>query len=406
MLKRFCLLIFAVIIGNAATVFAAPEIIEASGSYVMDSLLDETLAAGTARAREEAKVAAVEKAGVYVKSYAVMKNLELDYDEVRTVSAQLLQIQDEKRSVEVVEENLIKITVTIQALVEVDNDAVLKEIMRDRQALEESARQYSELQKEYEALKREMAELKARYGAATDEQKAELKKSAEQNAERFSAAQELEAGNRFYLLAEYSAALECYNRAAALNPDSAEIYNNRGLAHYHLNQLEKAVADFSRAVEINSAFARAYNNRGIARHAAGHVELAILDYTKALALEPRFGYALNNRGNAYAAAGQNQNAVADLQAAAEILSNRAEVRNNLGSAYLLVKNFEAAVREYTAAINLDAQFAEAYYNRSVARYNQGKFAEALPDAQKALELKPADADAQALLKLISGKLGR
>ena len=95
-----------------------------------------------------------------------------------------------------------------------------------------------------------------------------------------------------------------------------------------------------------------------------------------------------------------------MQAAAEILSNRAEVRNNLGSAYLLVKNFEAAVLEYTAAINLDAQFAEAYYNRSVARYNQGKFAEALPDAQKALELKPADADAQALLKLISRKLGR
>ena len=80
---------------NNNLVFAKEVEIVASGDYIMDSRLDETPASATARAREEAKRHAVEQAGVYVQSYSKMINFELSYDEVTTIAARLLKIQDE-----------------------------------------------------------------------------------------------------------------------------------------------------------------------------------------------------------------------------------------------------------------------------------------------------------------------
>ena len=80
---------------STSTALANERLIEASGEYVMDSRLDETPASATARAREEAKRAATEKAGVYIKSYSKTIDLVLDTDEVRTIAARLLKIQDE-----------------------------------------------------------------------------------------------------------------------------------------------------------------------------------------------------------------------------------------------------------------------------------------------------------------------
>ena len=150
------ILIFAL---SFQTVFAKQEIIEASGSYIMDSTLDETPASATARAREEAKRAAIEKAGVYLQSYSKMVNLELDYDEVKTVAAQLLQIQDEQRKIEPFEDNLLKFTVTIKALVDTNEEERLKTIMQDKNNLEEATERYKKLQAEYDALKNQMEQL-------------------------------------------------------------------------------------------------------------------------------------------------------------------------------------------------------------------------------------------------------
>lgn len=66
--------------------FAKEELIEASGTYIMDSRLDETAASATARAREEAKRSATEQAGVYLKSYSKMIDFKLDHDEIITHS--------------------------------------------------------------------------------------------------------------------------------------------------------------------------------------------------------------------------------------------------------------------------------------------------------------------------------
>lgn len=373
-MKNF-LKIFSLTCLNLLMIFgvaqAKENLIEASGTYIMDSRLDETPASATARAREEAKRAATEKAGVYLQSYSKIVDLELDTDEVKTVAAQLLKIQSEDSKIDVIEKNLLKFTVTIQALVEdVDNEEVLKTIMADKTSLEEAVRRNNELQREYDDLKRQMEELKRNYNSASDEQKAELKKEAAQNNKYFDAVQELEKGNSFYQQKNFAKALEFYNLAIQLNPNLAEAFNSRGVIFFELNQLAEAVQNYNSAIQ----------------------------------LKPTFAQALNNRGNAYSALGEYQNALQDLQAAVKLSDNTAEIHNNLGTVYYSLKKYDDAVAEYTKAIQLNANYAEAYYNRGAAYYVLKKYVDALPDAKRALDLNPADSATKDLYAKIRQKI--
>ena len=357
---------FAIIFGCSHS-FAAEKLIEASGEYVMDSRLDETAASATARAREEAKRAAVEKAGVYLQSYSKIVDLELDTDEVRTVAARLLKIQDESSNVEVVRNNLLKFTVTIKALVDDLSDADLKAIMHDRTALEELTRQNKELREKYDALNRQMKQYRNDFDKADAAQKLAIKKEVARNVEKFSAVDELVKGNDFAFRKDYAQALAAYDAAIRLDSHLAEAYNNRGVVKFELEQFSAAIEDYSQAVK----------------------------------LKPNYADALNNRGSAYATLGQFRQAEQDLRAALKLNDKSAAAHNNLGGVYLSQKNFDAAVKEYTRALQLNPNYAEAYYNRALANYGLGNIVDALIDVQQAVKLNPDDAVTRAFYEKIS-----
>ena len=52
------------------------------------------------------------------------------------------------------------------------------------------------------------------------------------------------------------------NQAIKLNPDSADLYNERGLINSKLRQYKKAINDFTIAIQINPELFEAYKNRG------------------------------------------------------------------------------------------------------------------------------------------------
>ena len=391
---------------GTSTALAEQKIIEAEGTYVMDSRLDETAASATARAREEAKRNAVEKAGVYVQSYTQVINLELTADEINTVAAQFIQIIDEANSVAVIRDNLLEFTVHIRALVDDSDPARLRSMTDNRQQLEEMSARNRELQSKYDELKRQMDSLQRDYDSASDAQREQIKRAAALNDERFKAMQELEAGNGHYMRGEYAQALASYNQAIEINKTSADAYDNRGLTYYHLNRLSDAINDFNRALELNSSFAYAYNNRGLARQALGNVNEALSDYSRALSINPKFVAALVNRANTYFALKQYGNAETDLNAALALDRNNAAAHNNLGSVYFATNRLDEALREYSEAIRLNPNYAEAYYNRGCVHYRRGNYSEALSDAQRASSLEPNDPAFRDLISRSNAKLGR
>ena len=357
MKKFLSILIAVVILSSCSITFAGEKLIEATGSYVMDSRLDETPASATNRAREEAKRIAVEKAGVYVETYSKSIDFELDSDIVQTVAAQLLKIQDETNSVEVVEKSLLQFKVTIKALVNELNEADLKTMMKDKQSLEELTRKNKEIQEKYDALKAEMEKYSKEFDSASDEQKTEIKKQVARNSERFLAVKAMERANDFHFAKDYAQAVKAYTEAINLNPNLAEAYNNRGVAKSELGQYTSAIEDYTTAIKLKSNFADA----------------------------------LNNRGNAYTATEQYQKAVKDLQAAANLQDNSATIHNNLGNVYYLLKNIDTAIKEYTRALQINPRYSEAFYNRAVAHYVQGNLIQSLLDMKEAINLNPTDA---------------
>ena len=360
MKKIFTLLIMLAIVAVTSTTSAAERLIEASGDYIMDARLDETPASATARAREEAKRAAVEKAGTYVESYSKAINMELDTDEIRTVAARLLKVQSESPpKIEVVgdDKNLLKFVVTITALVDDIGETDLKALMQDKKTLEELTRKNRELQEKYDELNRQMKQYQRDFDSADDARKVEIKKEVARNSEKFSAVDELARGNDFSARGNYSQALTAYDTAIKLDSSLAEAYNNRGIVKYELGQYSAAIDDYSRAIQLKSGYADAFNNRG----------------------------------NAYAALEQFTDSERDLKAALKLNDKSAIMHNNLGSVYFSLKKFAEAVDEYTRAVQLNPKYADAWYNRAVAYYAQGNLVQSLLDIKQAHNLNSNDA---------------
>ncbi len=69
---------------------------------------------------------------------------------------------------------------------------------------------------------------------------------------------------------------------------------------------------------------------------------------------------------------------------------RAIALNNRGNAYQTNEDFGRAIADYDAALRLDPNLAHTYLNRALALKGEGEYARALADANKSLELAPAD----------------
>ena len=120
-LWRACLVLVAAVCiwpGGMSPAEAAPQVIEATGVYIMGDNDSPKIARDAAR--QEAMRAAVEKAGVYVESYSRTKNMQLTEDDVKMISGAVLKVIKED-SVPELSGKTWKYTVNLTAEVDTDN---------------------------------------------------------------------------------------------------------------------------------------------------------------------------------------------------------------------------------------------------------------------------------------------
>lgn len=87
-----------------------------------------------------------------------------------------------------------------------------------------------------------------------------------------------------------------FNLALKLNPNSAEIYNQRAVVYIHLKKQHLSLSDFNKAIELDPDYAYRYASRAYARDFFGDINGAIEDYYKAVELDPTDAVANNNLG--------------------------------------------------------------------------------------------------------------
>lgn len=327
-----CCLLFAAV--NFA--HAAPQTIEATGVYVMDTERDETFAVAEDRARKEALRAAVEQSGLYLQSVSKAVNNKLTKDELQVLAAAVLKVQSENVSKKVDGKN-IEFTVSITALVDADS-VNLDELVAKKKSWEQRVEENQRQQEEYEQLKAENERLKADYAKATnDSERKKIRDASARNNKLFRANQYLDKSLEMLNAGEWLSSLDESKKALETDPTNAEALASRARAHVNANQLEVAKDEITQAIALNP------NNS---------------EYTVIL-------------GNVYFAAGEYSNAMDCYNQVLAADANNAEAYFQRGMIYFdRDKNYDAAISEFDLAVAKKPDFAEVYYKRGMAYLNK------------------------------------
>jgi tetratricopeptide (TPR) repeat protein len=112
----------------------------------------------------------------------------------------------------------------------------------------------------------------------------------------------------------YDRAIDAFNAAIRLSPDSGMAFGGRGKAHIARDEIYQGIADFDYALKLDHSL-DLYAERGAALVKVGKPEDAASDFTNALARSPNDAGLLAQRGVEFFKAGHPEQAAADLERA-------------------------------------------------------------------------------------------
>ena len=200
-------------------------------------------------------------------------------------------------------------------------------------------------------------------------------------------------GIAYFNLNNTKAALDDFNQVIRLNPKNYRGYVGRGNAYGNKKEYDRAIADFNQALKLNSNYAKAYIGRGNAYYYKGDYNSALVNQNQALKLDPNDAAAYNGRGWAYYAKGDYDRAIADQNQALKLDPTYTNSYDNRGLAYYGKKDYDRAISDYSQVVRLDPKYTDAYYNRGLAYFDKKDYDHAIADYSQALKLNPNYADA-------------
>ncbi len=127
-------------------------------------------------------------------------------------------------------------------------------------------------------------------------------------------------------------ALDYFNSALAIFPESTEAWYGIGMFHQTKGELEEAIMAYKTVVLYDSTWADPYYNQGyIHLIINGNLDSAIFYLSKATELDPNYYQAYNNLGLAYETKGDRVNAKKFYQKAVDINPDFQLAKDNLNS---------------------------------------------------------------------------
>lgn len=385
---------------------------------------DDARTAGIARAKREA----LERFGTYIESRTVVKDAQVDSDEILALTAGVTKAEVLKQK-NYTDGDGFGLEITVK--VELDTsvlDQSLKRLLQDRNHLKDlSAARVREKQLLARIAELERQNQQKQLTAAQSEALKQEFNKANQGltaVEWFYKAMALWDGNKYsdlkmainyfsqaikidpsiataynnrgsaYLsLKQYQQAISDYTLAIQLNPGYSDAYYNRGCVYSDLSQYDQAISDYTTGIQLNPSDASAYYNRGLAHTALKQYHQAINDYTQTIKLDPKDANAYTMRGRAYAEIEQPLQAINEYTQAIKLAPSDTKNYNNRGLAYSNIKQFQRAIKDYTQAIRLDSSNSAAYNNRGNAYIKLKQYRQAIDDYTKSIKHDPGYAAA-------------
>ena len=171
---------------------------------------------------------------------------------------------------------------------------------------------------------------------------------------------------------DFSTAVNSYDQALTLDPNSPEALLGRGLAYVQLNDQSKALKDLSKA-------AKRYTSEG-------DYNKAVICYTNLLGLVDQDLEFFYNRGLCYLKLGRYQKSISDFEKTIELDKKFFLGYLHLGEAYYESGNYEASLKSYKKAKKLNSHSQQVYVGLAKAYFAKGKKSSAKKSYKKFKEL--------------------
>lgn len=196
---------------------------------------------------------------------------------------------------------------------------------------------------------------------------------------------------------QHDEALACFEKLIELKPDFAEAHYNRGNLLLARGRLDQAIASFDKAISIDPNHVRAWNNRGNALLQLGKYEQSFASYSEALALKPTHVSALINRGIALLQLKQAQQAMTDFDLALALAPDQVVAWTSRGEALRVLRRIGDALASCDKALSISRDHAHAWLVRANIMKDVGLETEAQEACQRALEINPDFSEAWTVL---------
>jgi tetratricopeptide (TPR) repeat protein len=169
---------------------------------------------------------------------------------------------------------------------------------------------------------------------------------------------------------DYPKALAAFQHAVKVGPSSAEAHNWLGVALSEKADLPGAIAALRKAVALDPKFGRAYTNLGAALAKSGDFAAAIDIFKQALVLEPNSLGARMNLGLALREQGDLDAALDHLRHVVSADPGNARMHYELGQTLRQTGDLTGAIARFERALELQPEMREGYYALGVALKQQ------------------------------------
>ena len=185
---------------------------------------------------------------VLVESFSESIDGELTRDEIRTISANVLQVIDAVIR-PVVMGDTIKFVCHIKVSVEKEN--VLNYIKANSKTqIDDATRRIKELEEENRRIREENERIKNQFKTADAAERKRLNEEIKLNEKKFTALQYTEQGENYYTKRQYNKAIEALNKAIEIAPKLQLSWSSLGYVYLSAGNKSKAEESFNKTVGL------------------------------------------------------------------------------------------------------------------------------------------------------------
>ncbi len=167
---------------------------------------------------------------------------------------------------------------------------------------------------------------------------------------------------------DYKGAIEDYNQAIALEPDSGMYFCSRGMANFCLEGYNNAIEDYTKALELDYNNDVVYNYRANAKSKQKNYKGALEDYSKAIEVNPNYYFAFMSRGELKDFLKDYKGAISDFTRAKEIFTTESEPYFLRANAKQKIKDYLGAIEDYDAYEKLKGGYSpQIFFGRGICK---------------------------------------